>query len=557
MAAKPKKDGYYEDGKRLSPWWRRLLAGLGPATPPRNRQRSAGSYRHPALDTFRVLGIFLHALGNLARRIFFAGLYVVQVSAIFCRLAVIFCLTGWKSRHLAASLPALLVVLLVGGLALARSLSSNAELLQHYIQAADAAVRTRDYAAARTYFQKALLLGDRRPEVRYSLALCQEQLGQHTAAQALLAPLTEDGPGGYAPALLHNGRRLLAEVKPSPAALQKATLQLEQAVARQPELIEAQLLLGNLYWSAGRLSEAEATLLRLAKEKPSVQLMLVNLCIARGDVAGATSHALLARDFFLPQVQTGQADDAAVLGCSQAYLTLEDYPAAVKTLSEAIARRDSPALRTSLAGAFAAWADSEKKARPAELEVRLRLLEAGLRHAPNDARLLKSLFELSKLPGAEAAKARATLEKMLVQGPPSAVLHLLLGLDDWQQGKQETGRLHLEQAYRLAPDVGLVINNLAAMVAEGPRPDLTRALALADVAVQRWPEEVHYRDTRGQILVKLKRYQDALADLEAAQQGMPDNAGLHAALAKTYEGLGMTSLAEGHRRQAERKPATK
>ena len=78
-----------------------------------------------------------------------------------------------------------------------------------------------------------------------------------------------------------------AEANPSPVAVQRATLQVELAVARQPELTEAQLLLSNLYWSAGRLREAEAPLLLVAKEKPPVHLMLVNLCKARGDVAGA------------------------------------------------------------------------------------------------------------------------------------------------------------------------------------------------------------------------------------------------------------------------------
>ena len=146
---------------------------------------------------------------------------------------------------------------------------------------------------------------------------------------------------------------------------------------------------------------------------------------------------------------------------------------------------------------------------------------------------------------------------MLVKGPPSAMLHLLLGLDAWKRGKQDEGILHLEQAYQLAPDVGLVVNDLAAMLATGPKPDLTRALALAETAVQHWPGETHFRDTRGQILVKLGRYKEALGDLEIAQRATPDNPSVHAALAIAYDHLGMSSLAEGHRRMAEAKPAAK
>ena len=583
------RDDYYDDWQRPPSWWRRLLPGRRPARakvaaarrddddampvlpwwkrllPGRRRaaRAQAAAVRRAKDDEDAVampptwkrllfrgwaaVAFVPFMAAHLVVRAFFGLLHALHMTAVFL-------LTGWRSRHLAASLPALLVLGLVVGLATARALTSDTELLHRYLQAAGTAVRVNDFAAARTYYQKALQLGERRPEVRYALALCQEHLGRVAEAQALMTPLTEDGPGSYAPALLHSGQQLLAESKPSPKALQEAIIQLEQAVARQPDFVEAELLLGKLLWSAGRLSEAEAPLTRVAQKKPSVQLLLVGLCRTRGDAAGVKSHARLACDYFLPLVQSGHADEATIMGCSQAFMALDDYAAAVTVLNESLARRDNPTIRNALAGAYGSWAEAEKKARPADLEVRLRLLEEGLRQAPGDNKLMQSLFDLSQLPGPEAARARVALEKMLVKGPPSAFLHLLLGLDAWKRGQQDAGILHLEQAYKLAPDVGLVVHDLAAMLATGPHPDLPRALALSESAVQHWPDEVRFRDTRGQILVKLGRYKEALTDLEVAQRAMPDSPAVHGALAIAYEHLGMESLAEGHRRQAERKP---
>ena len=62
---------------------------------------------------------------------------------------------------------------------------------------------------------------------------------------------------------------------------------------------------------------------------------------------------------------------------------------------------------------------------------------------------------------------------------PPRLVHVLLGLDDWDAGRVDQARIHLEQAYRLDPSAGIVSNNLAWVLANGPDPDLKRAL--------RWP----------------------------------------------------------------------
>ncbi len=457
-----------------------------------------------------------------------------------------------RSPHLLASLPALLAAAVVVAFVVAAWQNSDAALRARYLQAGDQAARTGEPGLARTWYLKAIALGENSPEVRYRLALCQEALGWPAAAEALLAPLTEAGPNGYAPAHLHRARRRLADADHDPHAVPEAVAQLERALARQPELTEAHLLLGNLYWSIGRREEAELHLLKAAREKPALYLLLANHALAGGDVARAQRFARLALDYFRGELGQ-EVNEAASLGCCQAHLLLEEYDAAVAILVKARQRRDTPALRQSLGGAYAAWAEALKRQRPADLGARLRLLVEGLRAAPNDARLLQPLIELSTLPGREADIARTTLEQLLAEGPPSGVLHLLLGLNAWQHGQQDAARIHLEQAYRLAPDAAVVGNNLACMLAEGPHPDLPRALALADAAVARWPEQPHFRDTRGQVLVKLGRYQEALVDLELAQRGLPDNAALHAALATAYEKLGMPGIAERHRQRQERK----
>ena len=560
---------YYE--QLPPPWWKRLLLGvfavyaycleavgdwIGGFFCTSSPSGSVDDYEPPPSPWWRRVPLAIlaacthcvHVVGGLVVGLILAVVHVAHV-------LVVFCLFGWQWRQMFASLPAVLVIGLTAGLAMARWHISGDEIRQRYIVGAEEAVGEHDYAAARTFYQKLILLGDDRPVVRYQLALCHEELGRPSAAQALLAPMTDANSDGFAPARVHRAQRLLADPKPSPAAVREATDQLERAVALAPGLTQAELLLAKIYRSAGRPLEAEPLLLQAARRNPAAYLALAELCRARGDVVAARLYGRSACSYFRPLVEARRGDEMAVLCCGQAYVHMEEYAAAVAVLNDALASQDSPALRRSLGGAYAVWANVEKLAWPANPEAWLPLLEQGLKFAPDDVRLLHPLLELCSLSGAEADRARVALEKMLVERLPSPILHLLLGLDAWLRGEQAAGQLHLEQAYRLAPDTAIVTNNLAFMLAEGPHPDLPRALALADVAVQRWPEQPHFRDTRGQILVKLGRYQEALVDLELALPSMAKDQKLHTALATTYDRLGMTTIAEGHRRQAGNKAA--
>jgi predicted Zn-dependent protease len=260
-------------------------------------------------------------------------------------------------------------------------------------------------------------------------------------------------------------------------------------------------------------------------------------------------------DHFEPLLAQHPADEVAALACSQAYAELEDYPVAVAVLQRSLAQQVRPAVRNTLGSTYVRWVQATARKTPPDLGTELRILEESLRQVPNEPGLLQALLDLGRLPGAEAERARGLLERQLTQGPPSALLHLMLGLDAYRHEQNEAARIHLEQAYQLSPEAPLISNNLACILMRGPNPDLQRALALVDSALQAEPHQPHFRETRGQILVKLGRYREALNDLETARRDMPATVPLHLALATTYEKLGMATLAEEHRRLATPKPS--
>jgi Flp pilus assembly protein TadD len=489
-----------------------------------------------------VLRLTAGAVGFL----FIGGMQATELIGVYCAEL-------WRTKQLLYGLPALLVGGTAIGLGTASWLSTDSQVIKRYLVEADRGLRDQEYAIGRTCYRKALALGDSRPVVRFNLALCLDGLGQRAGAEAMIKPLVDPQQTGFAPARMWRARELLGEAGVSTAAMQEVVLQLQRALQQQPDLVEADVMLGQLYYARGRPEEAEPHFRRAAVVRPGLRLILAKYYLERGDKDEAFGQASDAWGYFRPKAEAG--DETALLACGQAGIFMETYKEAATVLRRGLDVHDTLPVRRSLAAVYAAWARSKGSGLNADAESQLNLIQQGLRFSPADLVLLQLLLDLTKKTGGEAAVARETWQKLLTEKMPSWIVHILLGLDDWQRGEHKSARVHLEQAHRLSPESGWVANNLAWMLLKGDPPDLERALALADAAVKQAPEDPRFRDTRGQILLNLERWQDALADLELALRGREDNPGVHEALATAYDKLGMSDIALKHRRLAEGKPA--
>jgi tetratricopeptide (TPR) repeat protein len=77
------------------------------------------------------------------------------------------------------------------------------------------------------------------------------------------------------------------------------------------------------------------------------------------------------------------------------------------------------------------------------------------------------------------------------------------------------------EAVKKDPKNAIAWNNYAFIVTQGEKPDYDEALKAVNKALEILPEEYHFRETRGQILVSLGKWQEAIPDLEFAVNGMP------------------------------------
>jgi predicted Zn-dependent protease len=447
--------------------------------------------------------------------------------------------------NLYAGLPALIGALAVGVFVIgSRSVEEN---VARYRAQTQAAFKAKDYRTARLCIERLLDYDQNDRASWLALAECELALGEEASARQLLARLAPRDSAGYGPAEVRQAM-LLLEGKPTGAQKREAIVYLRRALADAPNRVDIHALLARTHLELGQPEAAEPHLVAAARVYPEFWLTLANQYARRGDRSRTREAAAAASEFFAAKARPSLDDVDARLGWAQSLIYLEKFEQGAAVLKEQLAIREETRCRSALASVYAAWSESKTQTSPRTLSERFHLLEEGLRVDPENARVLQSLLTLLQHRGAEADKARAFLKQMMVAGQGSVTVCFVLGTDCCARGETGEGRALLEQASRLAPDYLPVANNLAWALSQGGNPDYVKALALADLAVDKQPKNPHFHDTRGRVLMRMGRWSEALQDLLLAHQGMPPTASMHQALMDAYAHLGMKELAEEHRK---------
>ncbi len=148
----------------------------------------------------------------------------------------------------------------------------------------------------------------------------------------------------------------------------------------------------------------------------------------------------------------------------------------------------------------------------------------------------------------QSAPIRAMIDDLITSPDTPPALKATLGALAAQEGNLKLARTLLGQVVESDESNAIAWNNYAWALAQPPEPRYEEALAAVNEALEREPNEVRFRETRGQVLVELGRWDEAVVDLELALNGILDAGPVHTALATAYEHLGMAELAAVHRR---------
>jgi len=454
-------------------------------------------------------------------------------------------------RQVWLGFPAGLALLGWAGFALLLVGWTPARVEYRYYVTAHAAMSAGEYGKARVAFERLLQMDTRSNDAYlFGLALSLKGLGQEQEAAALLANLAPLDSAGYPPAHMLIARVILANPNSHRDSLDSAASHLKRILAVQPENFEARMMLGQLYTKTGQWEQAKEYLETAYPSRKEAALTLALVAGYQRDETGFMRWAEQARVFFKAQVEARPGEPLLRIYWAEATLMLGEYKAALNILETGIMQSGDAAYYQMAARVYSEWSRKVAQTSPDDLGRRLHLIQCGLDYAANNEQLLLQLIALSQLSGREAGQARAHLNQLLAQGGDTAMLHLCLGIDAWQRQRVKEARQHFSLAYEMAPQMPYVANNMAMILALGEEPDLPRALGIIQSVVDKFPKDPHFRDTRGRILGKLGRWQEAVRDLEYALPLVSAKGSTHALLAEAYRHLGLEEMALQHEKLA-------
>jgi tetratricopeptide (TPR) repeat protein len=431
-------------------------------------------------------------------------------------------------------------------------------LVEHDPKAAGAARRLAQLLSAKPRdnpsWQEALALvstgpasGDA-PEDRLTRAVVLArgpEPAHRRAAVALLEGLVADLPAS-APAV-GVARRLLVDLlladDPPRACAHAAALAAEGARPGPDALaLYAEVLL-----RAGRPEEADRPLRRLAAAEPDglrLLMLRARLLAARGRRAEASAlleQAIQDRASSAPgkDKDRAEAEGPPLVALLAELGDLDAAERAGRLLAE-----HRPRVSWAAAGVLA------RRGRPEEAVALIRAAqEAG---APRAA-LLRALEQtLAQAPdAARLAPADALLEEARRREPEAIEWLLVTALLRHFQGRFDDEIQLYQAALERHPTDFLFLNNMAwTLSEERPRPDPAEALRRIDEAIRHVGRLPQLLDTRGVILTRLGRLDEAIAELDEATRG-PTGALALFHLARAYQQAGRVAEARAARDRAQ------
>jgi len=461
----------------------------------------------------------------------------------------------WQTRdprRLLLALPALIACLTWGAYAALVAKRHRADTESDYRDMANAAMASGNFETARLAFDRLSRISqEKRGEYLFNMALCIGRLGREEEATALLSYLAPLEAPGFAPAHMFMARSLLRETNATPETVRTVELHLRHGIEAGADPVEPHFLLGQIYMRQRRLDEARKEFLEVVPARNEAALPLAVVLRAQGDVMGASKWAGLAATYFGGRVADAKNDDPTLrLQWADALMMIQNYQRAYDELETGWKQFGNSAYPPAIGNVCANWVRALAAQSPDDLARRLKLIQVGLQYAPQNEALLQEVISLTHLQGPEADAARATMNKLLAEGGSSAIIHFCLGADAWEHHQEDKARQHFTLAFEQAPHLPYIANNMAVLLTLSDKPDLKRALEILQPIVEKFPNDPNFRESRGQVLIKLGRYEEGIKDLEFALPHLKSAGATHRALAEAYRHLGMNDLALEHDRLA-------
>lgn len=469
----------------------------------------------------------------------------------------------WRqTRHVGyilQGLPALLLVAVLAILFWSRDQPVASQTIESYLARAENAMHLEDYEQAEFYFRKLKELAPTDRKVIHEHALLHARQGDYFEAFRMMETLvSDDDRSNDVKVHLWLAKTALEQDVDIEEPLEFARRHLVAVLEADPNEVYAHYFFAVLHMRQRETANAIEHLRPIAVYSAELQVLLASLYMQLDppDVARAQALARTVSDSISRTIESTQTSDVSIYHqLSGAYVILGEYEKAIQTLRQAAVKFDLEATRRQLSRVYVAWADDVRNRRPDDMAERIRLLERALQSAPNEPLALHRMLEIASSEGEGAESAEQALRQALVEGVAPAAVHFSLGTLAAKRGDIETAMRHFKLSSQLNPRTAVVLNNMAFVMIQTPDADLDQALMLINQAIDIEPGAAPFRDTRGQILIKMNRAREAIGDLEFANANSKDLASRIAtckSLVVAYRDSGDVVTADAYQKEYDR-----
>jgi tetratricopeptide (TPR) repeat protein len=417
----------------------------------------------------------------------------------------------------------------------------SGSIVREYRSAATEALQNEELATADLYLKKVELLGGESVQQMFARAIMASKNGKYDEALAIMNELAPDASVGIGEAHLWIANALLFEKLNVAKESEQALIEhhLKSAYERLPNSIETVHLLSVFYKSTNQTDEALTVLGSIApSDMSAVNIAKIAWMYNQwGQHERSLEYARLATEKFEHDADERDQPDEFFWWSKANFLHRKPLDVLAPLVTGLEIAPDEQ-LATSLREL------SQRFLRSSSQISDWREIAEYLLKSCDDEQI--QLEITSKLMNSNSFnEAFSAIKPFAPKLKPSALSVVGDGLT--AHGEYSTAKSVYRRVLEMNPKDSQVANNLAWLLAQGEPADLEPALAYSNQAIELQPNDAEMRETRGQILLKLKRWDEATADLTIALNSLSNNSGIHAALAECYAATGRTKLAQIHR----------
>jgi predicted Zn-dependent protease len=458
---------------------------------------------------------------------------------------------NWLLSRPFANIPAAIPAIGFGSALVAVVLLSGSEYSQSrvngYRSAFDESVKKHDYQVASVILRSLIESNPQNVELQYQQALLEELRGNVDQATKQMDELATMQNHGLAAMWTISKESNLQELKHWSGSKHARFRQLVEIGLKNLDgenLLSAKVLMFSYLAEIGAYSDAGRYLSEVVPARPELSLAAAALCRSQHDTAGVERYAAMAVRHFESELSRQPQDINTRINFARALMIRKQFEDAAKLLNDGYRLTKDSRLAGVTGEALLVWSNHLGQNDPSteRLVKRLQILHAAVRIAPTDPAIGSSIAKLLIECRDSVSPEVSRLKSSLLAGTDPVSTHFIRGTLALLDNKYEEAKSQLELALNREPNVPAVLNNLAVALAEMKDSELEKALSFVNLALTKQPNQTYFLETRGQILVKMKRWHEAISDLEVALEAKELRPAIYPSLALAYERIGATDL---------------